>query len=72
MTLPRVAPTQAPKFYDVQAVADMFGMSRMTVYRAITGGELAAVRIRGRWLIPAKVIEALVDSAVESTVGDES
>lgn len=52
-----------PTFYDVQEVADMFKMSRMTVYRAIGSGELKAVRIRGRWLVPARVIEALVDEA---------
>ncbi len=53
----------APTFYDVRDVAQMFQMSRMTVYRAIRTGELPAVRIRGRWLIPARVIEALVDAA---------
>jgi excisionase family DNA binding protein len=52
-----------PTFYDVQEVADMFKMSRMTVYRAIGSGELAAVRIRGRWLVPARAIEALIDKA---------
>ena len=55
--------TGPPTFYDVQGVAQMFKMSRMTVYRAIRSGELPAVRIRGRWLVPAKVIEALVQSA---------
>lgn len=54
---------QAPTFYDVQNVADMFRMSRMTVYRAIRSGELPAVRIRGRWLVPARVVEALVAGA---------
>jgi len=58
-----------PKFYDVQEVADMFKMSRMTVYRAIGSGELRAVRIRGRWLVPARVIEALVDAV---TIGDHT
>jgi excisionase family DNA binding protein len=53
----------APTFYDVSSVAAMFQMSRMTVYRAIRTGELPAVRIRGRWLVPAKVIDALVDAA---------
>ena len=53
-----------PTFYDVQEVADMFKMSRMTVYRAIGSGELRAVRIRGRWLVPGTVIEALVAEAV--------
>lgn len=58
--------TGPPTFYDVQGVAQMFKMSRMTVYRAIRSGELPAVRIRGRWLVPAKVIEALVQSAEDA------
>jgi excisionase family DNA binding protein len=52
-----------PTFYDVQNVADMFRMSRMTVYRAIRSGELPAVRIRGRWLVPARVVDALIANA---------
>ena len=52
-----------PTFYDVKAVAEMFHMSRMTVYRAIRDGEIAAVRIRGRYIVPAKVIDALIASA---------
>jgi excisionase family DNA binding protein len=56
-------PSSTPTFYDVQAVAEMFRMSRMTVYRAIRSGELPAVRIRGRWLVPARVIDALVRAA---------
>lgn len=43
----------------------------MTVCRAISGGELAAIRIRSLRLVPVKVIEALVDSAVESTTGGD-
>ncbi len=58
--------SMTPTFYDVSRVAEMFRMSRMTVYRAIHTGELPAVRIRGRWLVPAKVIDALVDAAVSS------
>jgi excisionase family DNA binding protein len=59
---------QAPKFYDVQEVADMLKMSRMTVYRAIGTGELHAVRIRGRWLVPARVIDRLAGSGDEVAV----
>ncbi|MDD7966121.1 helix-turn-helix domain-containing protein [Actinomycetospora lemnae] len=44
-------------------VAAMFKMSRMTVYRAINSGELRAIRIRGRLLIPATVIDGLVAEA---------
>lgn len=57
-------PPPSPTFYDVREVAAMFKMSRMTVYRAISSGELRAVRVRGRWLVPAQVIASLVESAV--------
>ena len=46
----------------------MFKMSRMTVYRAIRSGELPAVRIRGRWLVPGAVISALVQAAEAAAV----
>jgi excisionase family DNA binding protein len=42
----------------------MFGMSSMTVYRAIAAGEFPAVRIRGRLIIPAKAVDAMVEAAV--------
>ena len=52
-----------PKFYDVQEVAEILKVSRMTIYRAINSGELRAVKIRGRLLVPARVIEMLVSAA---------
>lgn len=62
-----------PTFYSVAQVAAMFGMSPMTVYRAIAAGEFPAVRIRGRLIVPAKAIEAIADLAVaEQTVIDAS
>ena len=57
-------------FFDVAEVAAMFKMSRMTVYRAIASGELRAVRIRGRLLVPASVIEALVVEATTTSPAD--
>ena len=63
-------PVVGPTFYDVQEVAAMLKMSRMTVYRAISTGELRAVRVRGRWLVPARVIETLVESAVAGATSD--
>lgn len=59
-----------PTFFDVAEVAAMFKMSRMTVYRAIASGELRAVRIRGRLLVPAAVIEALVAGAATASPAD--
>lgn len=65
------AVTAAPKFYSVAQVAAMFGMSPMTLYRAIAAGEFPAVRIRGRLIVPAKAVDAMADVATaEQTVVD--
>lgn len=52
------------QFHSVTEVARMFGMSPMTVYRAIAAGEFPAVRIRGRLIIPARAIEEMVEAAL--------
>lgn len=44
----------------------MFGMSTVTLYRAIRDGEIPAVRIRGRVIVPAKAIDALADTTLTS------
>jgi excisionase family DNA binding protein len=62
----------APQFYSVAQVAEMFGMSTMTVYRAIAAGEFPAVRIRGRLIVPAKALDAMVDAALDHGVADAS
>lgn len=65
------AAAEAPRFYSVAQAARMFGMSPMTLYRAIAAGEFPAVRIRGRLIVPAKAIEAMADTAVaDQTVVD--
>jgi len=56
-------PTSEPRFYSVAQVAQLFGTSRMTIYRAIQDGELSAVRIRGRLFVPARALDAMVDAA---------
>lgn len=55
---------EAPRFYSVAQVAQMLGMSTMTVYRAIRDGEFPAVRVRGRLIVPAKAVEAMGDATV--------
>lgn len=63
--------TAVPRFYSVAQVAEMFGMSSMTLYRAIAAGEFPAVRIRGRLIIPAKAVDTLVEVATaQQTVVD--
>jgi len=54
----------APAFYSVADAARLFGMSEMTLYRAIHAGQFPAVRIRGRLIIPGKAIDAMVEAAV--------
>ncbi|OLT14898.1 hypothetical protein BJF78_17320 [Pseudonocardia sp. CNS-139] len=58
----------APTFYSVAQVAKILGTSQMTLYRAIAEGEFPAVRVRGRLIIPAKALDALVDAAVGSAM----
>ena len=53
------------RFYSVAEAARLFGMSEMTLYRAIHDGQFPAVRIRGRLIVPAKAIEAMVEAALE-------
>ncbi len=57
-------PAEAPRFYSVAEVARMFGMSAMTVYRAIAAGEFPAVKVRGRLIVPARALDEMVEAAV--------
>jgi excisionase family DNA binding protein len=52
-------------FYSVAETARIFGMSDMTLYRAIHDGQFPAVRIRGRLFVPVKAVEQMVEAAVE-------
>lgn len=56
---------ESRRFYSVAEAARLFGMSEMTLYRAIHDGQFPAVRIRGRLIIPAKAIESMVEAAVD-------
>jgi excisionase family DNA binding protein len=54
---------QEPRFYSVAEAAAMFGLSAMTLYRAIADGEFPAVKIRGRVIVPAKAVESMIEAA---------
>ncbi|WP_158888994.1 helix-turn-helix domain-containing protein [Amycolatopsis anabasis] len=54
-----------PKFYGVSQVADILGISDMTIYRAIGDDEFPAVKIRGRFVIPARAIDDIEEAAVD-------
>jgi excisionase family DNA binding protein len=53
-----------PQFLSVAETARALGMSEMTLYRAIKAGEFPAVRIRGRLIVPSRVLEELANAAV--------
>lgn len=57
--------TEPPAFYSVAATARILGTSEMTIYRAIADGEFPAVRIRGRLIVPAKVIDDIAKDALD-------
>ena len=60
-------PAQA-RFYSVRDVAQMLGVSAMTVYRSIADGELPAVRIRNRLIVPAAAIDDIAGAAGGNTI----
>jgi excisionase family DNA binding protein len=65
------ATAPAPRFYTVAEAAVLVRMSKVTIYRAIRAGEFPAMRVRGRVVVPAKAIDALVDAIIaEQSVVD--
>lgn len=70
MANPKRASTRSPsqRFCGVADAADLFGVSEMTLYRAIHAGQFPAIRIMGRFIVPLKAIEAMEDAAVERHV----
>jgi excisionase family DNA binding protein len=44
----------------------MLGTAPMTLYRAIHAGEFPAVKIRGRYVIPARALEEMEQAAVRA------
>lgn len=52
-------------YYSVAETARIFGISSMTLYRAIHDEQFPAVRIRSRLFVPAQVIRAMAQAAME-------
>ena len=67
MTPVTAPPGAGPRFLSVAAVARIFDISEVTLYREIRGGKFPAVKIRGRYVVPARAVAAMEDAAaVES------
>ncbi|MDX5460187.1 helix-turn-helix domain-containing protein [Micromonospora tulbaghiae] len=52
------------RFYTVAEAAQLLRTCDMTLYRSIRAGEFPAVRIRGRYVVPAKAIDAMETGAL--------
>jgi excisionase family DNA binding protein len=57
----------APRlFLTVGETADALRVDPATIYRAIRAGTFPAVRVRGRYVIPARAIDGLAARALET------
>ena len=52
------------RWLSVAELARELGISQMTLYRAIAGGEFPAVRIGRRLVVPARVLEDMAAAAL--------
>jgi excisionase family DNA binding protein len=57
---------QPARFVSVAEVARIFGVSDLTVYREIRAGRFPAIKFRGRYVVPARAVQAMEDAAVDS------
>lgn len=52
-----------PNYYTVEEVMELFDVKRLTVYRWIKSGKLAAIKTPGgyEWRIPKDAVQAFMD-----------
>lgn len=55
-----------PEFCSVRQAARRLGVGQATLYRAIREGAFPAIRVRGRYVIPAAALDKLITDALES------
>jgi excisionase family DNA binding protein len=60
------------RFYTVPETAEILRISAPTIYREIREGRFPAIRIRGRYVVPAKAVDAMEDAALGGSAVDAS
>jgi excisionase family DNA binding protein len=60
------------RFFTVAEAAGLLGVSEPTLYRAIRAGEFPAVRVRGRYVVPAKAIDQIETLALSAVLADRA
>ena len=61
-----IALPQTPTFYTVREAAKVLRCDASTLYRAIREDTFPAVRIRTRYVVPAKVVDQMIRVAIET------
>lgn len=56
----------APAFYTVREAAEIMRCNASTLYRAIREDAFPAVKVRTRYVVPARAIEQLIEQASAS------
>ena len=59
----RLDPPNRQKTYTVEEAAELIGISRSSAYECVRTGELPSRRFGHRIVIPARVLDALLDAA---------
>lgn len=59
-------PVRPRRFETVASVARLLDVSEVTIYRAIHAGEFPAIKVRGRYVIPASVVDAMEAAALST------
>ena len=57
--------TQPTRFHTVNEAAELLRVDPVTLYRAIRANSFPAVKIRGRYVIPAKALAKIADDATD-------
>jgi len=54
------------RFLSVSAAAEVLDLSAVTLYRALHAGEFPAVKVRGRYVIPERALDAMEEAAIST------
>jgi excisionase family DNA binding protein len=56
--------------YTVTEAADLIGISRSTAYDLVSKGELRAIRLGRRWVVPVSTVVSIVGPELEEALAD--
>jgi excisionase family DNA binding protein len=73
-TIPRRASAvdRPKRFFTVAETAELLGVSTSTLMRAVRSGEFPAIKVRGRYVVPAKAIDEMESAALASGLVDSA